>query len=81
MIGDICDPCDNLVYILGNINGDLNGIEEPLINIFDILTILDFLDSGLAYPCQEPAMDANGDSFVNIQDFIFLVQGILNGTV
>lgn len=81
MVGDICDPCDNLVYILGNINGDLNEIEEPLINIFDILTILDFLDSGLAYPCQESAMDANGDSFVNIQDFIFLVQGILNGTV
>ena len=42
-IGDACDPCDNLVYILGNLNGDVNLSEEPIIDIMDVLALVDYL--------------------------------------
>ena len=40
LIGDVCDPCDNLVYIMGNLNGDIiNG--QPGIDILDVLELVD----------------------------------------
>ena len=43
LIGDLCDPCDNLVYIAGNINGDTNDIGIPVIDIMDVLSLVDYL--------------------------------------
>ena len=80
-IGDACDPCNNLVYSLGNPNGDVDSYGDPLINILDVLTLVDFLafDSNENI-CQEPTLNINQDNHVNIVDVINLVQLILNGT-
>ena len=36
LIGDVCDPCNNLVYIPGNVNGDANEGNEPVIDVIDM---------------------------------------------
>ena len=79
LIGDLCDPCDNLVYILGNINGDTDDTGAPLINIMDVLSLVDYLISDESYECQDPILNINGDEFVNVVDVIALVQSILGG--
>ena len=77
-IGDACDPCDNLVYITGNLNGDISLFEEPIIDIMDVLTLVDFLISGESYECQDTILNINEDEHINIVDVISLVQLILN---
>ena len=42
-IGDVCDPCNNLVYVLGNLNGDADLSGNPIIDLMDVLSLLDFL--------------------------------------
>ena len=42
-IGDVCDPCNNLVYVLGNLNGDADLSGTPIIDLMDVLSLLDFL--------------------------------------
>jgi len=79
LIGDVCDPCDNLVYVLGNINGDTDGSGEPVIDLMDVLTLVDYLLLGDSYECQEPIMNINEDGFINVVDVIVLVQSIMNG--
>ena len=79
LIGDACDPCDNLVYILGNLNGDTDENGIPVIDIMDILSLVDFLIFDDSYECQDPILNINGDEFVNVVDVIALVQSILNG--
>ena len=77
-IGDACDPCDNLVYITGKLNGDISLFEEPIIDIMDVLTLVDFLISGESYECQDTILNINEDEHINIVDVISLVQIILN---
>ena len=78
LIGDACDPCDNLVYIMGNLNGDIiNG--QPGIDIMDVLELVDYLIDGDSYECQDDIMNINGDGFINVVDVISLIQMILNG--
>jgi len=79
-IGDACDPCNNLIYTLGNPNGDTNINGDPLIDIMDVLTLVDYLafDQNENI-CQEPTLNINQDNHVNIVDVINLVQLILNG--
>ena len=79
LIGDVCDPCDNLVYVLGNINGDTDSSGEPVIDLMDVLTLVDYLLLGDSNECQEPVMNINGDGFINVVDVITLVQSIMNG--
>ena len=79
LIGDVCDPCNNLVYVLGNMNGDIDIEGLPIINLMDVLSLLDYLMSGDSYECQDPIMNINGDAHVNIVDAITLVQTIMNG--
>ena len=76
MIGDACDPCNNLVYVLGNLNGSLSG--NPIIDLMDVLSLLDYLTFSNSYECQDPIMNINGDDHVNIVD-VPLVQLIMNG--
>ena len=79
LIGDACDPCNNLVYILGNINGDADLAGSPIIDLMDVLTLVDYLISGEFYECQESVMNINGDNYVNVVDVIILAQMILSG--
>ena len=42
--GDACDVCDNAnVFVTGNVNGDLDSDNQPLVNFFDIVTLIDHL--------------------------------------
>ena len=75
LIGDACDPCNNLVYSLGNPNGDTDIDGNPLINIIDVLTLVDYLafDQN-ENVCQQPTLNINQDNHINIVDVSNLVQ-------
>ena len=86
-IGDACDACDNLIqFITGNINGDLWWYDftslDPSVNIdiFDVLTLYDLLESGDTESCGYTAGDMNGDGYVNPIDIVALLNLIMNGT-
>jgi len=76
-IGDVCDPCNGLVYVAGNVNGDAYEDYDPIINISDILAFSDFLDNGLGNECQ--VLDILIDGSINQWDLLMLVDGIMNG--
>ena len=81
-IGDACDPCNNLVYLTGNLNGDTDADNNPIINIFDVLSLADYLSNGEAQNiCLEPTLNINNDTNINMVDLISLVQAILNNQI
>jgi hypothetical protein len=81
-IGDVCDPCNNLVYLTGNLNGDTDSGNNPIINIFDVLSLADYLSNGEAQNiCTEPTLNINDDTNINMVDLISLVQAILNNQI
>ena len=69
---------NNIVYVLGNLNGDVDLNGNPIIDLMDVLSLLDFLTFSNSYECQDPVMNINGDEHVNIVDAITLVQLIMN---
>ena len=82
--GDACDACDNAnVFVTGNVNGDLDSDDNPLINFFDIVTLIDHLqinqsdDNPAIMQCHAEAGNINGDNSVSIVDVINLVQIVL----
>ena len=81
--GDACDICDNAnVYVVGNVNGDLDETGSPKINFFDVVALLDHLqlDNSEEIPiseCRQQAGNINYDSNVNIIDVVNLVNMIL----
>ena len=76
-LGNICDPCNNLVYVIGNTNGDLNQNGDPVIDIFDLFTLTDFIRYESLNECSQNVMNINGDNHVNILDVIQLMQNLL----
>ena len=78
-IGDACDTCNDNVYVLGNINGDTDENGEPVVDVFDILTLADVLSSGDTNPCMEGIMNINGDGSVNAVDVWYLIQLLMSG--
>ena len=83
--GDACDICDNAnVFVAGNVNGDLNTSGQPIIDFFDVLSLLDHLQSlqsttDLISECEHQAGNINGDNNVNIIDVVNLVNLLLFG--
>jgi len=77
LIGDVCDPCNGLVYVPGNVNGDANEGYDPIINVIDILGLSDYLEDGLGNECQ--MLDVLEDGDVNQWDILFLVEIVMNG--
>ena len=81
--GDACDICDNAnVYVVGNVNGDLDEIGLPKINFFDVVALLDHLqlDDPEEIPiseCRQQAGNINYDNNVNIIDVVNLVNMVL----
>lgn len=81
--GDACDICDNAnVFTTGNVNGDLDENNLPVINFFDVVALLDHfqLDESDLVPiseCKEQAGNINGDDDVNIIDVVNLLQLVL----
>ena len=78
-IGNACDPCNNLVYVLGNLNGDYTLDGKPTIDVFDVLTLVDYLINAEGNECLQHVTNINEDNFSNVLDVISLVQIILNG--
>ena len=81
--GDACDICDNAnVYVVGNVNGDLDETGSPKINFFDVVALLDHLqlDDSEEIPiseCRQQAGNINFDNNVNIIDVVNLVNMVL----
>ena len=81
--GDACDICDNAnVYVVGNVNGDLDETGSPKINFFDVVALLDHLklDDSEEIPiseCRQQAGNINYDNNVNIIDVVNLVNMVL----
>ncbi len=78
-IGDVCDPCNGLVYVLGNVNGDANEGYQPIIDVMDVLAFADYLENPIGNECQ--MLDMLVDGAINQWDLIVLVDGIMNGAL
>ena len=85
-LGDACDVCDNEnVFVTGNVNGDLSTNDEPIIDFFDVVALLDHLqlnqsDSQPISECEAQSGNINADNNVNIIDVVNLVNMLLFGT-
>ena len=78
-LGDACDICDNEnVWVMGNTNGDLDENGNPVIDIFDLFTLIDFIHDENFNECSENVMNINGDNHINILDVFVLMQHLLN---
>ena len=84
--GDACDVCDNEnVFITGNVNGDIDLNNEPIIDFFDVVALLDHLQLSQAAPqaiseCEAQSGNINADNNVNIIDVVNLVNMLLFGS-
>jgi len=76
--GDACDSCDNLlVYVDGNIYGEVDYQSNYDIDIFDLITLMDIIANDDTNNCGYEIGDITNDGNVNIIDAIALIQRIL----
>ena len=81
--GDACDVCDNEnVFVVGNVNGDIDLNNEPIIDFFDVIALLDHLQlsqtaSQVISECEAQSGNINADNNVNIIDVVNLVNMLL----
>ena len=68
--------CHSAFAIPGNINGDILEDGSGVINIFDLLTLADIIESGAPH-CANATSDFTGDGTLDIFDVIALSQIIL----
>ena len=54
-IGDYCDPCDNISFYVGNLNGD------NFVNLFDILMLVDLVLGYANNECSIESADINDE--------------------
>jgi len=76
-IGDACDPCNGLVYVPGNVNGDANEENEPIIDVLDVLGLSDYIEDQIGNDCQ--VLDVLEDGMINQWDILVLTDMIMNG--
>lgn len=81
LVGDVCDPCNNLVYVPGNTNGDVTEANtyNPAIDIFDILTLSDLIDNEISSLSSCTEMDLLADESINQFDLIVLIDMVMAG--
>jgi len=72
-LGDICDPCNNMIWTGGDVNADLE------LSIEDILILVDVVLGENESQCAYEAGDITMDGTLNILDVIGLVQYIFGG--
>ena len=73
-IGNICDQCDNNVFVRADLDGD--GYQ----NIVDVMMLIDIILGYSDNLCSVEAGDINDDGIINVLDVIIYLQDILNGT-
>ena len=86
--GDACDPCDNAnIFTGGNANGDYwwYGGTDPSfsyqINIFDLIKLLEIVESGDNESCGYEAGDVTGEGEVNIFDVYAMITLLMDGLI
>ena len=72
-IGNVCDQCDNNVFIRADLNGDSYQ------DIVDVLILIDVILGYDENSCSVEAGDINDDGILNVLDVIVYLQDILNG--
>ena len=72
-MGDVCDPCNNVIWTGGDVNADLE------LSIEDILILVDVVLGENESQCAYEAGDITMDGVLNILDVIGLVQYIFGG--
>ena len=78
LIGDVCDSCNGLVYVPGNVNGDANEGYQPIIDLNDILFLADYIEEPVMLnECQ--ILDILFDGTINQWDLLVLVDQVMNG--
>ena len=68
-IGDVCDQCDNNVFVTGDLNGD--GWHD----LIDVIMLIDVLLDDSENICAIEASDINGDGIINVLDIVLYIQG------
>jgi hypothetical protein len=86
--GDACDACDNAnIFTGGNANGDYwwYGGTDPSfsyqINIFDLIKLLEIVESGDNESCGYEAGDVTGEGEVNIFDVYAMITLLMDGLI
>ena len=81
LVGDVCDPCNNLVYVPGNTNGDVTEANtyNPAIDVFDILTLSDLIDNEIGSLSSCTELDLLADESINQFDLIVLIDMVMAG--
>ena len=81
LVGDVCDPCNNLVYVPGNTNGDVTEANtyNPAIDVFDILTLSDLIDNEINSLSSCTELDLLADESINQFDLIVLIDMVMAG--
>ncbi|MBT3216714.1 MAG: Omp28-related outer membrane protein [Candidatus Marinimicrobia bacterium] len=75
--GDVCDPCDNVnIWVAGNINGDMIN-NAPSIDIFDVLTLVDYWKDNDYPGCAAEIADYSGNGSVSMLDIVQLAYQIV----
>jgi len=78
LIGDVCDPCNGLVYVTGNVNGDANEGYQPIIDVFDVLFLADYIEEPVMInDCQ--VLDILVDETINDWDLLVLIDLVMTG--
>ena len=79
-IGDVCDPCNALAAVLGNVNLDASGDDYiPIIDVADILALSDLVNNTGLPPNDCQQVDLLEDGTINDWDLLVLVEMVMNG--
>lgn len=76
-LGDACDICDNAnVWVVGNINGEIDMNQNYTVDIFDVLALSDLIISNNSESCGYQIGDFNSDGSISLLD-IFQLAGFI----
>ena len=79
-IGWVCDPCNDLAFVLGNVNGDASGEDYiPIIDVADLLAFSDLLNNTGLPPNDCQQIDLLEDGTINDWDLIVLIDLVMAG--
>jgi len=79
-IGDVCDPCNALAAVLGNVNLDASGDDYiPIIDVADILALSDLVNNTGLPPNDCQQVDLLEDGTINDWDLFVLVDLVMAG--
>jgi len=79
-VGDVCDPCNALAAVLGNVNLDASGEDYiPIIGVADVLALSDLLNETGLPPNDCQQVDLLEDGIINDWDLFILVDLVMAG--